>query len=393
MIQYYSNDIFDNVVNVNDARKLFPVTKSCIYLDSAHYSQYSLEVSRRLIDFINEFTYSNKNLSLFNIAISKTLKEKISRLINADVNDIILTSGTTHGINIFASGIRLQPGDAVAYPDSEFPAVVYPWMNQQKLRGIKNILIPSDNGKIKLEDIENVLKSESVKVLSVSSVEFLGFKNNLREIRKICDWYDCFLLVDAIQSIGAVPVDLQEFKPDFLAAGSQKWMMSPAGIGFAYISKQIRNEIDPTYIATSSVKYDFEHFLHYKLDFNDDGSAYENSTLNSLGMIGLEASVELFLRLGVHNIYRHITGLLDRFIEEMRNSDYIIESDLTPLNRSNILIFSHKNRGNNSLILKKLSQENIFIAMREGFLRLSPHLFNNDFDIIKLTSALKTMRL
>jgi len=390
---YYANDIFHKISSVSEARELFPVTNSCVYLDSAHYSPYSLEVNKRLADFINEFTFTNKNLSLFNIDMSKTLKEKIARLINSDSEDIILTSSTTHGINIFASGVKLEPGDSVAYPDSEFPAIVYPWMNQQRLRGIKNVLIPSVNGKTKLEDIERALKNENVKVLSLSSVEFLGFRNDLAEIRKICDRYKCLLLVDAIQSIGACPVDVQEFKPDFLAAGSQKWMMSPSGIGFAYISKEKRDEIAPTYIGTTSIKYDFENFLDYKLDFTEDGSAYENSTLNCLGMIGLEASIELFLKLGVHNIFSHIISLQDLFINEMQNSEFVIESDLTPVNRSNILIFSHQKRELNPVIQKQLSDENIVIALREGFLRLSPHLFNNDMDIIKLTSTLKTLRL
>ncbi len=118
-------------------------------------------------------------------------------------------------------------------------------------------------------------------------------------------------------------------------------------------------------------------------------AAYENSTPNTLGMIGMESSIELFLKLGVQNILDHILNLQNIFIEEMNGTDFIIESDLEPVHRSNILIFSHKDKDKNEMIQKNLESENIFIALREGFLRLSAHLFNNEEDILNLAKALK----
>lgn len=387
----YVKELFQNADTVKEARKLYPITENCIYIDSAHYSPYSLETNRRLREYIDKFTYTNDNLSLFNYRISDILKKKCARLINAGRDEIIITGSTTHGLNIFANGIALNRGDCVAYADSEFPAVVYPWLNQEKLRGFKNALIPSDNGKIKLEDIERVIKENNVKVLTISSVEFLGFRNDLDAISEICRSTGCYFVVDAIQSIGACPLDVQETRMDFLAAGSQKWMMAPAGIGFAYIPKHMRDKVHPTYVSTMSFKYDFKNFLNYKFDLMEDGCAYENSTLNTLGMIGLESSVDLFLKLGVENIFKHILYLQDIFIEELKDTDYTIESSLEPVNRSNILIFSHADKTQNPAIEKELAKKNIFIALREGYLRISPHLFNNQDDIYTLTKELKKL--
>jgi cysteine desulfurase / selenocysteine lyase len=385
----------ENLINAvnsfEDARKLFPVTETCVYLDSAHYSQYSLETNRRLVNFINEFTYTNKNLSLFINKKIVDLKEKIAKLINTEKEKIILTGSTTHGLNIFANGIHLKKGERVAFADTEFPAVIYPWLNQNKLRGIEFVYIPSVNGKIELADIEKIIKENNVKVLTISSVEFLGFKNNLTEVSRICRENNCYLVVDAIQSIGVCPMDVKKYNVDFLAAGSQKWMMAPAGIGFAYIPDEMRKSISPTYVATSCIKYDFKNFLKYELNFCDDGSAYENSTLNCLGMIGLESSMELFLKLGVDNIFKHILGLHDIFIEEIGRNKFSIESELSSENRSNILIFSHKDKSKNEEIQKYLEGKKIFIALREGFLRVSPHLFNNEADIKALLKELKNV--
>ncbi len=379
----------EDINSIKDARKLFPITESCIYLDSAHYSQYSLETRRRLYNFIDSFTFTNRNLSLFNYKISDLLKESCAKLIGANKNEIIITSSTTHGLNIFIHGVQLERGDCIAYADSEFPAIVYPWLNLEKLKGIKNVMIPSENGQIKIENIEKVIRENKVKALTISSVEFLGFRNDLKKINKICKANNCYFIVDAIQSIGACPMDVKELEIDFLSAGSQKWMMSPAGVGFAFISPRINNKIAPTYVGTTSVEYEFKNFLNYKLNFRKDAGAYENSTLNTLGMIGMQSSIELFLKLGVENIFNHILKSQDIFIEEMQGTSFTIESSLEQIHRSNILLFSSINKNKNELIQKDLEKKNIFIALREGFLRIAPHLFNNEDDIWELIKALK----
>jgi len=367
---------------------LYPITESCVYLDSAHYSQYSLETNRRLFEFINEFTHTNIDLSIFNEKKSKILKEKIAKLIEADAKEIIITTSTTHGINIFAHGIELNRGDTVAFPDCEFPAVVYPWLNLVKLKGIKTIMISSDRSIIKIEDIEKTVKENNVKVLAISSVEFLGFRNDLDAIKKICKDNDCYLMVDAIQSLGVCPMDVKKFEIDYLAGGSQKWMMAPSGVGFAYISNGIRDKVNPTFIGTGSIKFDFKNFLSYKLNFREDGKAYENSTVNCLGMIGLESSIDLFLKLGVENIFSYIQNLIDVFIKEIKDSNYQIESDLSPEHRSNIILFSHADKSKNEFIHRELEKKEIYISYREGYLRLSPHIFNNEQDIQNLTREL-----
>lgn len=385
-----TGSMIENVESFEDARSLFPVTESCVYLDSAHYSQYSLETRRRLLKFIDEFTYSNRNLSLFNYRISDTLKEKCSKLIGAAPEEIIITGSTTHGLNIFANGIKLKPGDCVAFADSEFPSIPYSWMNQERLKGIKIAMIPSDRGKIREEDIETTISLNNAKVLAISSVEFLGFRNDLSSVSEICKRHNCLLVVDAIQSTGVCPVNVKESGIDFFATGGQKWMMSPSGIGFAYISDKIREHVEPTYVATSSINYDFKNFLNYRLDFRNDGAAYENSTPNTLGMIGMESSIELFLKLGVENIFRHIIALQDLLIGELSGEDFEIDSDLSKKHRSNILIFSHTDKNRNEEVQKYLEEQNIFIALREGYLRMSAHLFNNEQDILSLCDALKS---
>jgi selenocysteine lyase/cysteine desulfurase len=366
--------------------------KKITYLDAAHFAPYPIRSVNKINEFINNFTTGYLNLSLENINRARDLRQTFGKLINAHPDNIIITSNTTHGINIFANGIQLKAGaNNVAMLDSEFPAVVYPWLNQETLGRVNVMLIPSDKGYANEAMIRRTLIDYNVNVFTISYVQFLGYKHNIKSIAEFCRKNNILFVVDAIQATGICPIDVEEMSIDYLCTGNQKWMMSPAGLGFTYISKRYRELVHPTYVGTTSVKYDFANFLNYNLDFNENGTAYENSTLNTLAMIGTNEALTYFMELGIENIYNHIIEIQDRLIEQLDTAKYRIESELSPKNRSNILIFSHIDPERNKDIQKSLEEKKIYIALREGFLRVSPHIYNNTDDAELLAQELNLL--
>lgn len=377
--------------NQNNIRAQFPFTEKFIYFDAAHYTPYPLRSVEKLNEFIHKFTTDYLNLSLVNINSSREFRKTCSKLLNCEADDIIITSNTTHGINIFANGIKLEANDNnVAMLDSEFPAVVYPWLNQEKLGRANVMLIPSDKGYANEALIKRTLMDFNVRVFTISLVQFLGYRHSIRNIAEFCKKRNIYLVVDAIQATGVCPVDVQEMGIDFLSTGNQKWLMSPAGLGFTYISKKYRELINPTYAGTTNVNYNFDNFLDYKLDFKTSGEAYENSTLNTLAMIGTDEVLKYFMELGVKNIFDHIIDIQDKLISLLDKTKYKIESDLSAEHRSNILIFSHVDSSKNKEVQKMLEDKKIYIAVREGFLRVSPHIYNNYSDAEQLAEALNS---
>jgi cysteine desulfurase / selenocysteine lyase len=378
--------------NHNYIREQFPFLNKFVYLDAAHYTPYPQIVVRKLNEFMKKYTEDYLNLSLFNMDITKEVKNTCAELINAEADDIVITSSTTHGINIFVNGISLPPDDnSVAFLDSEFPAVVYPWLNQQELGRVKVVMIPSSKGYTNDTVLKRSLLDYHVKVLTISYVQFLGYRYNIKSIAEFCRKNDIFLVVDAIQAAGVCPIDVKEMDLDYICTGNQKWLMSPAGMGFTFISRRYREFVHPSYAATSSINYDFENFLNYKLDFKQDGAAYENSTLNTLGMIGMNEVIKLFVELGVENIFKHILDIQDHFTGLLDTAKYKVESDLNPEHRSNIMIFSHLDQSLNKHLQKALEARNIYIAIREGYLRLAPHIYNNYEDVEILANELNSM--
>lgn len=377
--------------NHNEIRAQFPFMEKFIYFDAAHYTPYPQRSVKKLNEFINTFTTDYLNLSLVNLNQSKVFRQTCGKLLNCEAEDIIITSNTTHGINIFANGIQLDPKDNnVAMLDSEFPAVVYPWLNREKLGKATVMLIPSDKGYANEALIKRTLMDFNVRVFTISLVQFLGYRHSIRNIAEFCKKRNIYLVVDAIQATGVCPVDVQEMGIDFLSTGNQKWLMSPAGLGFTYISKKYRELINPTYAGTTNVNYNFDNFLDYKLDFKTSGEAYENSTLNTLGMIGTDEVLKYFMELGVKNIFDHIIDIQDKLISLLDKTKYKVESDLSAEHRSNILIFSHVDSTKNKEVQKMLEDKKIYIAVREGFLRVSPHIYNNYSDAEQLAESLNS---
>ncbi|MCI0449494.1 MAG: aminotransferase class V-fold PLP-dependent enzyme [Chlorobi bacterium] len=373
-------------------REQFPFLKKFIYFDAGHYTPYPLRVVEKINEFIKTFTTDYLNLSKFHIYEGRAFRETCAKLLNCESDDIIITSNTTHGINIFANGIQLDPRENnVAMLDSEFPAVVYPWLNQEKLGRAKVFLIPSDKGYVNEAVIKRTLMEYNIKVLTISCVQFLGYRHNIRSISEFCRKRNIHLVVDAMQAAGICPIDVQQMGIDYLCAGNQKWLMSPAGLGFTYISKKYRGFVNPTYVGTANVNYDFDNFLDYKLDFRQSGEAYENSTPNTLGMIGTNEALKYFMELGVENIFNHIIDIQDKLIEKLDKSKYKIESDLSPEHRSNIMIFTHTDSSKNKQIQKSLEEKNIYIALREGLLRVSAHIYNNYEDAEVLAKELNAL--
>jgi cysteine desulfurase / selenocysteine lyase len=375
--------------NHNKIREQFVFLNKFVYFDAAHYTPYPQFIVKKITDFMKCYTEDYLNLSLFNMDIAKETKKTCAKLINADPDDVIITTSATHGINIAANGVKLPAGNNnVAFIDSEFPAVVYPWLNQEELGRVSALMIPSSKGYVNDALIKRSLLDNDIRVFTLSLVQFLGYRYNVKSIAEFCRKNNIIFIVDAIQATGIFPIDVEQMGIDYLCTGNQKWLMSPAGTGFTYISKKYREYIHPSYVGTTSVNYDFANFLNYKLDFRKDGTAYENSTLNTLGMIGMNESVKFFIELGVKNIFEHILEMQDKLIELLDKTKYRIESDLSPEHRSNILILSHVNPDLNAKIQKYLEEKNVYIALREGYLRVAAHVYNNFDDVEILAKEL-----
>ncbi len=372
--------------NIDRVRNEFPhIKEGLTYLNHAAIGPFpnctyeaveKAAKSRQTID-INNFH------GVFNVL--KETREMIASMINTSAERIGLTNNTSAGLNIIANGINWKEGDRIIVNDIEFPSNVYPFLNLKR-RGVELDFINANNGRITLEQIKEKI-TNSTKLLAISHVQFLsGFKSDIKQISKLCKEHDVILSVDAIQSIGATSVDVTESGIDFLSSAGHKWLLSPTGTGFIYITKELQEKINLAYVSWMSVKNIF-NFLEYKLDLKDTAERFEYAGFNSIGIHGLHATLKFMSSFSLDETSSHILSLTTQLIEGLKRLKLNVITPSEKIERAGIVSFTYQD---SEKVVKELEKDKIFVTNREDAVRISPHFYNTASEIDFFLDKLKT---
>jgi cysteine desulfurase/selenocysteine lyase len=221
-------------------RDQFPVTANLIYLNHAAVSplcRKSAEAMQGLAEDVFKFgsLHYDEWLNTY-----EALRVAAARLIGARRDEIAIVKNTSEGIATVALGLEWRPGDKVVAFSEEFPANIWPWLRLEPRGVVIEWLSISDP----LDKIDQACRG--AKLLSISFVQYLsGLRADLKAIGEICRRRECFFFVDAIQGLGAFPLDVEVCRIDALAADGHKWMLGPEGCGILYVRKSRMDDVAP----------------------------------------------------------------------------------------------------------------------------------------------------
>jgi cysteine desulfurase / selenocysteine lyase len=311
------------------------------------------------------------------LEVFRRSRELVSKLIGAKVGEIACMPNTSYGINVASLGLPLKSGDVVLTYDGEYPADVYPWMSLAK-KGVKLELIPKRNGLQDEARLLEELKRPEVKVVTMSWVSFsTGYRADLATIGRECRRRGIYLVVDAIQGVGAMTLDVSKVEIDVLACGGQKWLLAPWGTGFVYVREELTRELDPAVVGWLAMKSseDFTRMVDYDFKYYDDARRFQINTLPAQDFAGLNASLEMLLELGPENVERHIEGIVTEAVSwAQANGDEVrLVTPADPARRAGVLAIAPRDPVGASAAL---NEAKISHSLREGAIRLSPHCFN-----------------
>ena len=315
-----------------------------------------------------------------------------AEVINADASEIALIKNTNEGLSIAAGGISWNAGDVVVTTVVEYPSNLYPWMEIAHTRGIKIVRVPEvelEGGAraVPTADILAAASDSKCRLVTLSHVQYAsGQRHDLETIGKFCRDNGKLLCVDAIQSIGAMPVDVKAMNIDLLAAGSHKWMMGPPGAGFFYCRKELVEQLRPVNVGWSNV-VDAMNFGDINYTLKPDAGRFECGSNNLASNIGTRASLGLLHEVGMANVYARIQALLDRAVAGLTAKGYSIISPRDVGSRSGILCFTSPVHSHDA-ICKQMREKKIEMIVREGRLRISPQFYNTDGQIDYLLAEL-----
>jgi len=372
-------------MDINEIRQLFHhLQKGKIYFNHAATGP----LSERVISALNAFLKNSSEGRIDDyeafLKIFEDTKKELGNYINCSPDRIAFLDNTTNGMNVIAGGIEWEKGDNIILNDIEYPANVYPFLNLER-KGVEINFVHSHNGIVSAEDIINAFNSRT-KLVSVSQVQFVsGYRIDLKALGKECRNKNIILSVDAIQGLGAVNIDVINDYVDFLSCGIQKWLMGLQGLSFIYVSEELQKRMHPACLGWLSVKDPWNH-LEYKLDLKNDAGVFQTGTINTAGLISLNASIKLMKEFGFPEIEKRVLDNSGYLIDRLSSMGINPVADADRKYLSGIVSFKY---GNVQKIFEYLDSRNISCAVRGGALRISPHFYNTRDDIDKFMSVLK----
>jgi cysteine desulfurase/selenocysteine lyase len=305
-------------------------------------------------------------------------REKIGRFVGAAGNEIALVPNTSWAANIVALGVDWQPGDEVLLCDNEFPANAVPWIALRD-RGVTVRQLATEPERLTPDALRRAL-SPQTRLVTVSWVAYAdGYRHDLAALSDVAHRADALLCVDAMQGLGAFPLDVRATGVDALYAGAAKWMLGLHGVGLLYVRRQFGERLRLTMPGWRSLQ-DMWDFHNYDQPFSSDAMRFEGGTPNLIGALSLVSSIGLFERTGPQAIAKHILGLTDRLCDGLRRLGAEVSSLRGEGVSSGIVTF--RLPGHDSVAVgRALQKEGIITTFRSGGVRISPHGYNTPEEI------------
>lgn len=359
----------------------FPVTENLVYLNHAGVAPLPRCVAESMMAWTEEAMrwgsyYYDRWLETY-----EGLRLAAARLIGASRDEIAIVKNTSEGIAAVAMGLDWRPGDKVVVFAEEFPANYLPWKRLERC-GVRlaelSIFDP-------LERVDEACRD--ARLLALSFVQYLsGYRADVEAIGEICRRRGCLFLLDAIQGLGAFPLDVERARVDVLAADGHKWLLGPEGCGILYVRREVQDLIEPAEFGWTNVA-NYHDFGNRDLRLRPDAGRYECGTLNTPGCFGLRAAIEFLLEVGIAGIAEAVMALGDQIAEGVRQKGYELACARTPAHASGIVSF-RKEGVDSRAVVQQLKKKGIVLAARQGWIRASPHFYLSPEQIERFIAGL-----
>ena len=382
-------------------RSLFPDLEAEVYLRHSAISPVSLPVrdaARAVLDDYAKGGFVGYGRWL---GQRRRLKETLAALIGASAEDLAFVPNTTQGVIDIAQCFPWKRGDRVVVFEGEFPANVTPWQRAAEQHELDVVFVSLDgfarSHEEGLAQLSRVLE-EGARMVALSAVQFqTGLRMPLESIAALAHRHGAEVFVDAIQALGAVPVDVS-VGIDYLSCGGHKWLMGLEGAGFLYVSPARVGALRPHLAGWLSHEeglrflMEGEGHLRYDRPIRAKADLFEPGAVSAVGYAGLEASVDLIAGLGVEAIYDHVTTYLDALEAGLVERGFRSVRSAEAAGRSAILSVVPPDPALAPRLPAALLQKGVAVTLPDGLLRFAPHWPNALEEVEKIFRAFDALR-
>ncbi|MCF6280907.1 MAG: aminotransferase class V-fold PLP-dependent enzyme [Candidatus Polarisedimenticolaceae bacterium] len=319
----------------------------------------------------------------------QALRQHLAQLINAPSSDTIaLLKNTSEALSMVAYGLTWQPGDNIVSFADEFPSNRIVWQSLSQF-GVELRCVEAATA----ADPEAALMAlcdERTRLITTSSVQYAtGMRIDLQQLGDFCQQRDILFCVDAIQSLGVLPFDVQQIHADFVMADGHKWMLGPEGLALFYCHPELYDQLKLQQFGWHMVAQVGDYDA---TEWHPSSSAtrFECGSPNMLAIHALEASLALLLATGIDKIAESVMQLGQLIIDQAHERGFLLLTDTAPQRRSGIITFQVPNI-DNQILYQQLMQAGVICAFRGGGIRFSPHFHTQKSQIINAFKAIDNL--
>ncbi|MEV0192842.1 aminotransferase class V-fold PLP-dependent enzyme [Kitasatospora purpeofusca] len=318
-------------------------------------------------------------------------RRSVARLLGCTPDEVALVPNTSTGIHLVADGLDWHPGDQVVLFERDFPANVRPWLRLRR-QGVEPVWVPMRDGGHRIEDVAAAL-GPATRLVAVSHVNFAtGFRCDLDRICALAADAGALVCVDAVQSLGALPLSVADTPVDFLAAGAHKWLCGPPGTGTFYCRAD-RLELlrtTPTgwfgHEGAAEVTKGPGH-LRYDLPERAGAARVEGGMYDLVGMAGLAAALAELEEAGTAAVCARIRTLADRLRTGIAGLGYDLVLPPDDAGQSGLVCFTGR-RTDGAELVRRLTSAGIHVSVPDGLVRVSPHFWTTDEEVAEILGEL-----
>ena len=369
-------------------RREFPICARKIYCAHASDAPLPRAVAAAMHESIERNSVDSREYDVELDRIEET-RSAVARLLGCEEEEIAFTGPTASGLNTIANGLDWNAGDEVVCYLDDYPANVYPWLALER-HGVKPVFLESQRiGEITAELVGRALPSRTKLVALASANYCSGYRIDIEAIGAVCAERGVLFSVDAIQTLGAVPVPLKNV--DFASAGAQKWMLGPSGAGIMFVKKNRQELLRPAIIGGWNVVSP-NFIAQREIRFESGGRRYEPGAYTHSVLAGLHAAVRVLSEAGPAEIAARILSLTQKLRELLAPAGFEFLTPSENNQRAGILTVRHP-KVDSGRLWEELGKNDIVVSLRfdrgnRSWLRVSPHFYNTEAEIEKIARLL-----
>ena len=411
-----SDNYIDN--NIDAIRSEFKLLDHWIYLNAADQmipGNYWLSAARDFYSFqeygrMEDIPTADIATHPFLMALADECIERAARLINADKDEVTNCYRPCITANlIFYNMFEWQAGDNVVFTDLSYPSIPYILQDLRRRYGIELRVIKNVDGVTRLEDLEAAVDEQTRMVVIDRTAAFSGFTFDVKEVCRIAHAKGALVLDDAMQSLGAINVDVKDDDVDMLISGAYKWLCGPEGAGLFYIKKELIDSIDArfrNYIWADlggDIPFadpDHDNIESWKCPPVNTANKFSQDVVIGPALFGWNATLKFFEKIGIQNVEERVRRLGTYAVGRLQEIGCQVTTPLDARQRHGLITYTTGDYEKDAAFFQRCAapgrcQKPIKISMRTlggiGNLRVCTHFFNTEEDIDYLVDLQQSM--